>query len=345
LKKITSKEIARLAGVSVSTVSIVLNNKPGVGSETRQRVLAILSEYEISSKSSPRESERKVIRFCKIVKHGQIINDRHNVFISEYIDGVVEEAKGFNYSIEFSTYDCLPIAEVIEDLSRLPDVSGCILLATELSFEDVELFQTLAIPHVFLDALYQFGTGSFVTMDNYHMVLLALRYFKDCGHTSIGMLNALGCSNFESRRVAFEQSLGILGLAFNNNSVITLRSTHMGSYEDMKEMLAKRGILDFPTAFFACNDMVALGAIRAFNEAGLQVPEDVSVIGFDNLPSSSLVNPALTSLNVPKISIGHLSVRILMEQLSQKGLSRPLKCMVGGSLVLRSSVLDLNSQK
>lgn len=336
LSKITSREIARLAGVSVSTVSIVLNNKPGVGDETRERVLKILADNSILPKTAS-DPSKGIIRFCKIAKHGRIINDRHNVFISEYIDGVVEESKRFNFSVEFSTYNMVPISSIVSDLQSARDLAGCIILSTELSEDEIALFSALRVPHVFLDAMYKFFPGKFITMDNYGMVYEAIRYLKECGHVSIGMLASEGGSNFSCRREAFEDSIVALGLTFDSRLIYTLRSTHLGSYDDMKAIL-EGGNIRLPTAFFACNDMVAIGAMRAMQEAGIRVPEQVSIVGFDDLPSSSLIAPALTSLSVPKTVIGRYSVQLLLDESGIGGSLSSEKYMIGGSLVQRASV-------
>lgn len=337
MEKITSKEIAKLAGVSVSTVSIVLNNKPGVSKGTRENVLNILAEYGIFPKSVG-ASTQGAIRFCKIVKHGNIINDRHNVFISEYIDGVVEEAKHQDYSVEVSTYSEVPMADIVVDLSKCVGLVGCIFLSTELSEEDVNVLSSLLIPHVFLDALYTYKAGAFVTMDNYAMVYQAIKHLKCCGHKKIGMLNSIGCSNFSCRREAFERSIVDLNLEFDESLVLSVKSTHIDSFEDMKCLISSMNPSDLPTAFFACNDIVALGAIRALQAHGIRVPQDISVIGFDDLPHSSLITPALTTMSVPKIAIGRLSVRVLMEIIKNHSSQYSQKHTIGGELVKRASV-------
>lgn len=341
MEKITSKEIAKLAGVSVSTVSIVLNNKPGVGMETREKVLDILSDHGIFPKSIG-VSTQGTIRFCKIVKHGNIINDRHNVFISEYIDGVVEEAKQHDYSVEVSTYNGVPIQDVAEELSRSVGLFGCILLSTELSEEDIQVLSSIPIPHVFLDALYMYKPGAFVTMDNHSMVFQAIEYLKACGHKKIGMLNSVGCSNFSCRREAFEMAIKKLGLVFDDSLVFSVKSTHLDSFEDMKRLLSSMSLEDLPTAFFACNDIVALGAIRALQAYGIQVPQDISVVGFDDLPHSSLITPSLTTMSVPKIAIGQLSVRVLMEENISRVSIFSQKHSIGGDLIRRGSVKNIS---
>ena len=141
VKKMTSKEIARLAGVSVSTVSIILNGKPGVSVETRTRVMDILEQNGIShNKRNPVALKGGVIRFCKVVKHGQIVNDRHNVFISDYVDGIIEEAKLHGLSVEIEIFNGTPMRAIAENISASHNLTGCIILATEFSQEDADEF-------------------------------------------------------------------------------------------------------------------------------------------------------------------------------------------------------------
>jgi LacI family transcriptional regulator len=345
LGKITSKEIAQIAGVSVSAVSIVLNNKPGVSDETRKRILHILSEHGIFPKAANLVDEANgIIRFCKIVKHGRIINDKHNVFLSDYIDGVVDEAKKRGYIVEFSTYSPDHISEIVTELKQVKGLFGCILLATELESEDISEFEKLDIPYVFLDAIFPFSSGSFVTMDNQGMVFEAIKYLKHCGHRSIGMLDAAGCSNFVQRREAFELSLKKHGLVFDPQKVFTLSSIHEDAFQEMYAILEQIDHRNLPTAFFACNDMVAIGAMQAINSMKLRIPQDISVIGFDDLPAATVVIPALTSLSVPKCDIGRASVSLLLDRQDNDAHGEVShKVVIGGKLVKRGSVGILDS--
>jgi LacI family transcriptional regulator len=339
LAKITSKEIAKEAGVSVSTVSIVLNNKPGVGAKTRERVLKILANHGISLKHSNLAPSRGVVNFCKIVKHGQIINDRHNVFISEYIDGVVEEATAREMAVEVSTYQGLPLTEVIADLSQKTGLTGCVLLATEFDEKDLALFGSLQVPYVFLDAVFPYASGAFVTMDNSGMVHAALAHLKEQGHRRVGMFAADCGSNFEARERAFRESVRLLGLQTEERFIVRVQSTLATSTKDVKDFLKQQQKEDLPTAFLACNDIVAIGAIRALQDGDIQVPGDVSVIGFDDLPMSSLLHPPLTTLTVPKLSIGRLAVRVLLNGWQKGEKITTQKNYLGGTLISRESVL------
>ncbi len=339
--KITSRDIAKLAGVSVSTVSLVLNNKPGVGEETRSRIQKILTAHGIVPRSGI-AAGREVIRFCKIIRHGGILNDRHTGFISEYIDGVVEEAAQYGMSVEVATYEQNDIHEVMQEIEDATGPFGAILLSTELSEEEVSLFSSLKSPHVFLDANYPFAKGSFVTMDNEAMVFEAVRFLAASGHRTIGMFAAAGCSNFAAREKAFKDSQERLSLNLDESSLLSIRSTHQGSYEDVSLFLENGGKDSLPTSFFACNDTVASGAIRALHEKGFRVPDDISVIGFDDLPVSSLLTPPLTTLSVPKLEMGRVAVRVLLNEWHTDSHVPSQKNLLGGTLIHRSSVKKLS---
>lgn len=338
MAKVTSKEIAELAEVSVSTVSLVLNNKPGVGENTRKRVLEILAAENIYPKHPNEGSSEETICFCKIISHGHILNDRHNVFISEYIDGVVQEARNHNVRVEIFTYENTDTREVLSDLLKKNHVVGYIFLSTELSVKDINILNSLKTPHVFLDANYPFEPGHFVTMDNSYMVHQAIEYLYAIGHTSIGMITASGCSNFECRERAYRQSIQALSLPILEKDVFSVHSSLTVAYEELKEAFSARNKNDLPTAIFACNDLLAIGAIRALGELEIRVPSDISIVGFDDLPTSSLIHPSLTTLSVPKVSIGRLSVKLLFDQRAGSDGYQSQKYILGGFLIKRDSV-------
>jgi LacI family transcriptional regulator len=339
--KITSKEIARLAGVSVSTVSLVLNGKPGVGDDTRQQILGILELNGIPLVKKRYMPDGGVFRFCKVVKHGHIINERHNVFISEYTDGIIEEAKLYNYAVEVSTYNNPSIKDLCDSIRASGGLSGCIVLATELSQRDIEGFSGLNIPIVFLDAYYDFVPGDFVTMDNPNMTFAAVNFLKKAGHTKIGMLYADGGSNFKIRYESFQRAISVLNLPLKEEWMIKIGSTHEKSCNDMLKILQKKN-RSLPSAFFACNDMVAIGGIRALQKIGYRIPDDISIIGFDDLPVATFVDPPLSSIWVPKHEIGNLSVQMLFNRIANKKY-RCQKHLLGGDIINRESVKVLST--
>ncbi|MDR1933951.1 MAG: LacI family transcriptional regulator [Spirochaetales bacterium] len=332
----TSREIARLAGVSVSTVSIVLNGKPGVSEETRTRVMDILEQNGFSLNTrNPVALQGGVIRFCKIAKHGQIVNDRHNAFISDYTDGIIEEAKLHGLSVEVATFNGSSILSVCELIRVSHGLTGCIVLATELSPEDIDMFDSIDIPFVFLDAMYEFSLHDFVTMDNMKMTFDMVRHLQGLGHTKIGMLYGEGCSNFDQRKIAFTRALAVLGLPVREDWMLKIGSTHETAQSDMYRQI--QGKKDLPTAFFASNDMIAVGAIAALQSLGYRVPWDISVGGFDDIPVASFIDPPLTTISVPKFDIGRLAVSVLLDKIKKRGVYLSQKSVLAGKLLARQS--------
>lgn len=343
MAKITSKEIAKLAGVSASTVSLVLNNEPGVGDSTRKRIIDILSENGIPLKPNKVQTKESIL-FCKIVKHGRIVNEKHTKFISDYIDGVLEEAKSRHLHVELVNFDFVPIEEIVLDIQNTAHIKGCIILATELSVFDCLLFSKLSIPYVFIDAFFNLLPANCISMDNKSMVHLAIKHFVSKGHRKIGLLYSDGCNNFAERVNGFKESLEELGITYNQNYIFKLTSTNDVATDEMFEILSERPKETLPTAFFACNDIIAIGAMRAMEKIGLRIPEDISIIGFDDLAVSSIVSPPLTTINVPKRAIGKSALRILAYSFNLANKASPEKGVLCGYLVERSSVKDLRKK-
>ena len=341
MRKMTVKEIARLVGVSSSTVSIVLNGKQGVGEETRTKILDVLQQNGFShSKREASIQKGGVIRFYKIAKHGQIVNDKHNVFIADYIDGIAEEGRLHGLNVEIAAFNNTPLRSVCEDISAAANLDGCIILATELSEEDLAIFSEIEIPLVFLDAMFDFSPYDFITMDNMKMTFDMVRHFWRLGHTKIGMLYAEGGSNLAQRKLAFPRALAALDLPFREEWMFRIGSTLETAQADMLEKI--QGNADLPTAFFAANDMIAVGAIAALQSLNYKIPEDISIGGFDDIPVASFIEPHLTTISVPKADIGALAVSTLLSRIKKRHAAAGSCCVgqksvLSGELVIRQS--------
>lgn len=332
MTKLTSKEIAKMVGVSPSAISIVMNNRKGVSNETRNKVLGVLEENNIAPKA--KNLSRSVIKFCKIEKHGQIINNHHDVFISDYFNGIVEESQVLGMSAEFESFSIGSMKEIRKELESEQGVAGYIILGTELEAEDIMELSPLSTPHIFLDTYWPFCDETFITMDNFSMVFDVIKELKKLGHSSIGMFTSYGCGNFVCRESAFLESMTNLFGGYDRSLIVPVSSTHIGSYQDVLEYLKTDPTL--PTAFFCCNDIVAIGAQKAFQERGYCIPTQILLIGFDDLPSSSLVFPPLPTVSVPKKEIGGECANILYRKIHNPSCRKiSQKVFVAGKLIMR----------
>ncbi len=343
-KNITITEIAKMAEVSVSTVSLVLNGKTGVGPAARERVLRIAREHGYKGTTDSGLNRRhKTILFVNIVKHGHILNSNHQAFVADYINGAQMEASKKGFSLEVAVFDRFDPAEITGYVNN-SFASGAVVLATELDEADVEHFLKIHIPLVFIDILCPFMPYDFVDMNNASSVYNMMSYLTRMGHSEVGVVaGRIGTINFQQRLDAFENSMKHFGHKFRKEFVFTVESTYEGAYEDMRTLIKKHK--EMPSALFCVNDIIALGCMRALKEAGYSIPNDISVAGYDNLPMSAMAEPPLTTVDVSKRSISTKAVRILVQRIKE-GSGMPYeKTVIGGEVVERGSVRNLSGEE
>lgn len=340
---ITIRDVAAKAGVSPATVSLVLNHKTGVGEKTRERVFQAADEsgYTISLEKKVRKSGG-VIRFLKIARHGHILNRNHNVFISDYIEGLEKEASAYGYVLEIRNYEGFNPEEILKELGESTPV-GVVVLATELNEEDIPLFESVKIPIVFIDTSHPYSPFDFIDMDNEGAVYSIISAFKERGHKKIGLVKAsIETRNFRQREKSFYDALQYFGLEKDKNWEYSVDSTFEQSYGDMKEQLEKER--ELPTAFFCVCDIITFGCMKALKERGISIPRDLSLIGFDDLPSGSLSDPPLTTIKVSKRRIGRRAFQLLKRRLEGSGELPYEKVNIGSELIIRDS-LDIVKQE
>lgn len=335
-RKPTIRDIARVAGVSPSTASLVINRKGQISPETRSHVLEIAASLDFSPRASRRRNDNvKSIQFLKIARHGQTVNRDHNHFISDYIDGMSEEAHRRGYKLQVVSHEAMSIEAIVGHLSGA-GAKGVIALGTELTEDDVRRIKAVGLPTVFIDTFFDGVEANFVDMNNHDSVCKVLTHLRDEGYRDIGFVGSdVKTENFRLRREAYHRAMDTLGLKLAKNQVLTIGSTLADAHRDSLAVLA--GLKTLAQAYFCANDVMALGFIRALREIGLSVPDDVAVVGFDNLPMSAMIEPPLTTVDVSKRRIGGLAVGLLNDEMTATRPSPPVKMLVGAELVVRSS--------
>ncbi len=338
------RQIAKIAQVSPATVSLALNNRPGVSPATRARIISIVDEMtNRNGGTSFRTSIRGSVRFLKVVKHSHIVNRDHDVFIAAYVEGMDMGARTHGYNLEITHITVDQISDFVSHLNSWPS-KGLVVLGTELNASDILAFESVNVPIVVVDTTFDHIRLDFVDMNNTEALFQIVRYFKDNNHRDIGLIWSEGVEarNFELRRSAFEQAVRFHGLPFSARNVISVDSTFSGAYEGVLQYLKKKPQL--PTALVSANDLIASACLKAFKETGIRVPDDISIIGFDNLPMCEMLDPPLTTMRVSKHQIGEIAVQLLLDRING-GPGMPMrKVSVGGDLVIRKSVRCLPPQ-
>lgn len=337
---VTAKELAKQLHLSEASVSIALNNKPGVSTATRKKILeaAKAAGYDftkVKENVNPVSALKGTIYFIIYRKHGAIVAD--TPFFSQLSMGIDAGCKKYHYHLNVSYLDeGTYTEETFQDMFHF-DCKGILLLGTEMHREDILPFTKLNIPFVVLDTYFETLRANYVLINNIQGAYLATDYLIRHCRTQPGYLrSSYAINNFQERADGFYKAVRAHGMSTSKSVVHSLSPSVEGAYADMLEILDAGEPL--AQAYFADNDLIACGAIRALNSRGYEIPNDISVVGFDNLPVSTYMEPALTTVNVPKQYLGEAAVCRLAQMIDQKD-TIPMKLEISTTLVTRKSVL------
>ncbi|AZO95824.1 LacI family DNA-binding transcriptional regulator [Halocella sp. SP3-1] len=338
IKKVNLDDIAATAGVSKATVSNALNDKKGVSEQTKEEILRIASDmgYKKANSNNGSNGEKKAVRIILYKKHGYVYSD--TPFFANLIEGIQKECRVEDYEMMVThlTEGLDDFGSIIQDIKN-DESSGYLILATEMIKEDLEQFKVLNKPLVLLDSYFKHEDFDFVLINNFEAAFKATNYLIQHGHSRIGYLHSsVYINNFYYRKQGFRSTLQEHGIEINEKYQFNLEPTLEGSYRDMSEFLKHNPAL--PTAFFADNDIIAFGAMKALQEKGIKIPEEVSIIGFDDMPYCEISTPKMTTVRVPKQYYGGLVVKRLIEKINNNDLQNQ-KIEINTELIARESVL------
>lgn len=336
----TNKELAAKLGLSPAAFSLIINHKPGVSEETRERVLAQLEEMgysHIIKKAPVIQSDN--ISFIIYKRTGEIL-DSHPFFLL-LMEIIEQKAREYGYNILLSTID--KRKELDAQLNHIKSLNsqGAILFATEMLEEDLLPFLQLNIPIVSMDNDFPRLSCNSVSINNQMGTWQAINHLVQHNFHQIGYLRSSArISSFEERERGYQDALDYYNLSFQQEHILSLSHTEEGSYRDMLAYL-NTPYPDLPEAFVSDDDTVALGVMRALSEKGYRIPEDISIIGFNDRPSSEITSPPLTTVNVSKYSFATETVseliRLIKNAENNIADSRSRKIRIGTKLILRDS--------
>ena len=323
----TLSEVARIAGVSQMTVSRALNNQPGVSPEKREEILRISDDmgYVINRVAQKLSGGR-----TRIIG---VIAQLHSLYTSELVLGVGSATRAAGYEMlvySLGEPDKQPPGSIIELLQQIVD--GVIVI---LPFETdyLGLLANARLPIVTIDQGSDLPFPA-VTADNYHGACLAMQHLAELGHKRIGFITGNErLASARERYQAYRDMTKQLGLACDDDLIARGDFLQKAGYEAAKGLMA---LAEPPTAIFAANDVSAAGAFVALREAGKRVPDDVSVIGFDDVPLANQLYPALSTIRQPLPQMARAAVNILLAMIAgleapSQRLSLPTQLVARGS--------------
>ena len=311
MPNLTIKDIARLSGCSVSTISRVINDRPDVRPETKEKVLQVMRESGFVPNTNARQLKIQQSRSLVFVVKGT-----RNLFFSDFLVQLQRAATlyGYNGIVSYLDENANEI-DAAEKILREIKPKGMIFLGGSVA-NFRQGFSNITVPSVLATLVsdeLDFPNLSMVGVDDRAAARTAVSHLLAQGHRKIAVLGGPATSYpSRMRRLGAQEAMEDAGLAFDDRLYGLSNYDFESAYHAMNSLLARRA--EF-TALFAMSDVIAFGAIRALVSAGLRVPEDVSVIGFDGITMSRYCVPVMTTIVQPSEQIALQSVELLMRQI------------------------------
>lgn len=335
MAKMSMRELARITGYSPATVSNALNGRPGVSPETAEEIRRMAEEHGYIK--TPALAS---VRFVVARNANPMIAEGD--FSIGVMNGLERECQAHNTPMGYATLDLAdPVGRERQASHLFSDPAvGVVLLGTYMEEADYDLVAQCPCPLVVVDGVSNRHFVESVVFSNEGSSYRAVRHLIEWGHRRIGYIGGSHrVRNFRIRERGYRNALAEAGLkALPQDRAIVGSDCSSMAAADMERWLRDKD--DLPSAFFADNDAIALGAVQALTAAGLDVPNDVSVVGFDDMEYASLCQPPLTTVHVPVGQIGRMCYHKLAEQVGKRP-EYTCATHISTRIVDRASVADL----
>ena len=327
--KITINELARRSGVSPSTVSRALNDDPIICEETKRKVIRVAQELNyVPVRSRKRTSTRKRNKIIALM-----VTDISNPFFPEIVHGVEDLAFEFGYSVSlWNTREDIEREKQYVETLKVSEVNGIILGSSRIKEERIREVTENDIPCVIINRIIEGIPSVFADYEN--GAYQATKYLVNLGHGRIALIN--GPANAQPslwREKGFLRALKELGKEIEENLLSFNFPNVEGGYVATLKLLS---IDNPPTAIFAYNDLVALGAMKAIREKNMLVSKDISLVGYDDIFLSAYLDPPLTTVSQPKYMMGKLAADLLFRLINGEKVKNN-QISLKPELIIRSS--------
>jgi DNA-binding LacI/PurR family transcriptional regulator len=324
-RQVTMEDVARAAGVSRALVSLVMRESPKVSAKRRNRVLAAAERLGYRPNAMARGLASRRTRTI-----GVLLNDLGNPFFAELANGILEAADELEYQVLIGTGR----REIAGERRALDAIfehraDGILLVSPRLPLSEV-LAVGRAVPTVIVGRPLRAAHMDSVTNDDPAGGRLAVRHLADLGHTRIAHIDGGRGAGASGRRTGYLREMAARGL---EPQIVAGDFTEAAGVRGAETLLTSGAV---PTAVFAANDLVAAGALDRFEDAGLRVPDDVSIVGYDNTFLAALHHMSLTTIDQPRPEIGRLALATLLERIGGER-SKAVHLKLEQTLVVRAT--------
>ncbi len=309
---ITMKDIAAHAGVSKATVSRVVNNDPNVAADLRARVLKAIQELGYQPN---RAAQRLRAGSSDVI--GLLVSDIQNPFFTSVVGGVEEMAYAHQMSILLcNTNEDYSRQQMYLSVMQAENVAGLILSPTPMT--DAKSLKKLTqanMPIILLDRSVDGLNADTVVVDNAHGAFLAVSHLIELGYKRIAMIASSPIlTTGRDRQQGYREAMQRAGFPVDDNLIKVGDSRKESGHELARELIEMR---EPPEAIFVANNLMTLGALGALREHHVRVPEDIALIGFDDMPWSAELCPPLTAISQPTYDLGREAVHLLIRRLAE----------------------------
>lgn len=324
------RDVAKAAGVSVATVSKVLNGYTTVNQQTKEKVLRIVKE----TRFTPNSAARALVGRRSMTIGMFLTTGLAHPFFAHILSGMEQSLKTMGYDLIYLTqiHWAKEYSFVRHCQSR--NVEGVIVFGFQEDDADFSELIASGIPTVFIDLDVKGERTGFISSDNETSLIEAMRYLAGLNHRRIAFLSAIESSYVTRQRMrGYKNGLAEAGIAFDPEYVVASDFTKEGGYVAMRRILA---LPTPPSAVICSSDVGAIGAMEAIREAGLSVPEDISVIGFDDIELAVHMQPPLTTIRQDTNTIGRQAIELLDAMITDER-KQPPEAIVPTELIVRGS--------
>ena len=331
IKIVNIRDIAKRAGVSVATVSHIINSTRFVSDELIKRVERAMADMDYQPNLLAGSLRKK-----KTGTIGLIIPDSSNALfakISKKIEDILF-SRNYNVIVCNSAYDIDRELEYLKTL-RSKMVDGILIVPVPLDSDHLEKFKKIGIPIVILDRSIPDINMDIILVDNFKSGYDAAKHLASLGHKNIGYIDRIyDHSHSLERKNGFIKAMQEQGLSLDEKNIVRGGFTCSDGIRAVKELIARDSKI---TAIFSFNDINALGAMRGLIDLGLKIPEDISVMGNDDIPFSSIYVPRLTTIRYPTAEMADRASNLLLKRITEPNFKRTKKIIIPTELIIRES--------
>jgi LacI family transcriptional regulator len=338
-RNITIMDVAREAGVSDATVSRVLSGYEFVKDSTRHRVLEAVERLGYVANLQARSLAGGRTQIIGLLVPNLDIN-----YVGTIVRGIDQELDRADYDLMLYTThrhrnkESIYVSTIANGLTE-----GLLLLVPLVPTAYLDALRERNFPYVLIDQADTTEQSNVVDATNWQGAYEATRYLHELGHERILFITGLlDVRSAVERLAGYKAALADCDLPLQDELIIEGDFWQLPSYEATKTFLQK--VRPLPTAIFASNDLSAFGAMDAIREAGLRIPEDISVVGFDDIPQASIVYPKLTTVRQPLEQMGRVAVKMLLEQIENPS-HPPRRVTLATQLVIRDSCAPRQTER